>query len=252
MKKMSLLEMTQNILSAMDSDEVNSINDTIESQQVAEVIKETYMELFSNQDIQEWRRLLTVSDAGILLSPNYLELQDEVVYLDWFKYKDVRNSNEFKEVEFLQPRDFFDLVFSRSSTLDNAIPTIDIESGVTYYILNDTAPTYYTLLQQKYLVTDSVDKLYEDTLHEYNTAAYGQVAPVWTASDAFIPDLDSKKFPLLLSEAKSTCFINFKQISSTKEEQRSRRQRVRGVNDRRRSLVGNKYYGSKNFARRTR
>ena len=48
MAKMTLLEMTQNILSAMDSDAVNSIGDTVESLQVADVIVETYYELFAN------------------------------------------------------------------------------------------------------------------------------------------------------------------------------------------------------------
>jgi hypothetical protein len=39
LEKMTLLEMTQNILSAMNSDEVNSITDTVESLQVAEEIQ---------------------------------------------------------------------------------------------------------------------------------------------------------------------------------------------------------------------
>ena len=42
MPKMSLLEMTQDILSDMDSDEVNSINDSVESLQVLGIIKNTY------------------------------------------------------------------------------------------------------------------------------------------------------------------------------------------------------------------
>ena len=37
--KRTLLEMTQDILSAIDADEVNSIDDTVEATQVATIIK---------------------------------------------------------------------------------------------------------------------------------------------------------------------------------------------------------------------
>ena len=40
--KMTLLDITQSILSAMDSDYANSIGDTVEAEQVATIVKETY------------------------------------------------------------------------------------------------------------------------------------------------------------------------------------------------------------------
>ena len=42
MAKMTVLEMVQDILNDMDSDEVNSINDTIEAQQVANTVRTVY------------------------------------------------------------------------------------------------------------------------------------------------------------------------------------------------------------------
>ena len=42
MAKLTLLDMTQNILSALDSDPVDSIDETVEAVQVAELIKEAY------------------------------------------------------------------------------------------------------------------------------------------------------------------------------------------------------------------
>ena len=42
MAKLTLLEMTQDIMSDMDSDEINSINDSVEALQVAQIIKTTY------------------------------------------------------------------------------------------------------------------------------------------------------------------------------------------------------------------
>ncbi len=42
MAKLTLLDMTQNILSALDSDPVDSIDETVEAVQVAELVKEAY------------------------------------------------------------------------------------------------------------------------------------------------------------------------------------------------------------------
>ena len=42
MARMTVLEMTQDILSDMNSDEVNTINGSLEATQVAQIIKTTY------------------------------------------------------------------------------------------------------------------------------------------------------------------------------------------------------------------
>ena len=50
MAKMTLLEMTQDILSDMDSDEVNSIATTSESLQIAQIIKTAYYNIIDGRD----------------------------------------------------------------------------------------------------------------------------------------------------------------------------------------------------------
>ena len=51
--KRTLLSMVQSILSDMDSEDVNAISDSIEAQQVASVIEDTYFNLVSARDIPE-------------------------------------------------------------------------------------------------------------------------------------------------------------------------------------------------------
>ena len=48
--KYTLLAIVQEILSDMDSDEVNSIDDTVESQQVASIVRSAYMAIMSNRN----------------------------------------------------------------------------------------------------------------------------------------------------------------------------------------------------------
>ncbi len=51
--KRTLLEMTQSILSDMDSEAVNSISDTVEAQQIASVVEDTYYNIVAARKIPE-------------------------------------------------------------------------------------------------------------------------------------------------------------------------------------------------------
>lgn len=225
MSKMTLLEMTQNILSAMDSDEVNSIHDTVESEQVIKVIKETFYDLFGPLNIPEHNTIVKLSGVGDLTRPNYLKFPDNVKHVAWIKYRNDANNGKFQDLEYYAPDEFFRRVLQSDSDIDNT-QVIEDFSGVSYYIKNNQDPHFYTVLDDKYIVTNSYDSTYDSTLQASKTFCWGWVEKEWEDQDDFIPPIDSELFPFLLAEAKSVCFINFKQVASQKEEQRSRRQRI--------------------------
>lgn len=249
--KMTLLEMTQNILSAMDSDEVNSISDTIESLQVAYVIKETFDEQFNNIEIPEMRGLIQLNGISDVLKPNYMKVPDAVKNFEWIKYRDDRNSQRFTDVMYVSPEEFLQMQFEYSSSSDNVFLTTDPVSGVQYYIKTNKAPTYYTSFDNNYIAFDSYDSDYDATLISSKSAAFGTKETSFLLEDTFIPPIESSLFPLLLAEAKSVCFINVKQTGSTKEEQRARRQRVRMQNDKFKAkpAQSRKFGTDRNFAR---
>jgi hypothetical protein len=247
MAKMTLLEMTQNILSALDSDEVNSINDTVESQQVIEVIKETYYEQFNNLSIPELIGIIKLDSVSDVNRPNYLRYPTNVKNIEWLRY--MTDAGKYKELMYMNPEDFWRMQLELSSTSPNTQLITDT-SGITYYITNNKAPSYYTALEDNLLVFDSYESAMDTTLQSSNSFAWGTKESTWTADDSFVPALDSNLFPLLLSEAKSVCFINFKQLSSAKEEQRARRQRIRMQKDYHKSTAAEKRSGDRiNYAR---
>ena len=72
-----LIEYVQDILSSMDSDEVNSISDTVESMQVATILKNCYEELVANIELPEEYTLFHLdssSDVSKLISCSYSHL----------------------------------------------------------------------------------------------------------------------------------------------------------------------------------
>lgn len=220
--KMTLLSMVQNILSSMDSDEINSVADTVEAIQVAEVVKETYYELLNGIDMPETAELFQLTSVSDVTKPNYLQIPTTVDKVLWVKYKDYRNSDRLKDLEYLRPEDFLNMQLDRTSGFQTTDP-----SGLQFYIDDNKAPQYYTIFDDTYLVTDSFDSDYESVLQSTNSIAFGYRTEEFEMTDDFIPNLDANVFPLLLAEAKATCFTNFKQIANPREEKKALRQRMR-------------------------
>jgi hypothetical protein len=230
--KMTLLEMTQNIMSALDSDDVNSINDTVESLQVAEVIKETFFEITAGLEVPEHNELLQLDGLADENKPNYLLIPNRVKKIKWIKYNTAGEGGtpNYRGMRYLDKEEFVEYVLPRWSHDEN-ISYVEDFNGVKFPITNNKAPQYWTTFDDEHLVFDSYDLDVETTLHASRSMAFCWMIPRFIMSDDFIPDLDEDMFPLFLSEAKGTCFINLKQVSSAKAEQISRRQRVRMQND---------------------
>ena len=57
MARMTVLEMTQDILSDMNSDEVNTINGSLEATQVSQIIKTTYFNITEGKDLAHFKEL---------------------------------------------------------------------------------------------------------------------------------------------------------------------------------------------------
>lgn len=247
---MTLLEMVQNIASALDTDEISSISDTVESLQIAEIIKETYDEQFNNIMVPELRGLVQLEGLADVNRPNYLRIPENVNKIEWVKYRNYRGGNVLVDVEYIDPDEF---LLNQLYVMEgaNTRPVLD-DSGTTYYIYNNAIPSHYTLFNDQFLVFNSFDEESEATMHASNTLAFGWMTPEFNLEDNFIPHLDANLFPLLLAEAKSTAFINLKQISSSKEEQRARRQRIRMQNDQFKARRAQYDYWNSgpNFARR--
>lgn len=233
MAKMTLLQMTQNILSAMNSDEVNSITDTVESQQVADEIQNTFNELYSNRDIPEQEGLIDLDWTGDDDRPNTLKLPDSTVRIKWLKYLNYPSTGDptYRTLTYLDPEEFVKRVLELSTSSYSTYTPVPFLSGspLLYTIATDRAPQFYTIFNDEgeTLVFDSFDYAVESHLTGSNSLAWGIKNPVFELADEFIPNLPDNLFPHLLAEAKSACFVNIKEVANSKEEQRARRQLVR-------------------------
>jgi hypothetical protein len=225
MAKLTLLEMTQDIMSDMSDDDVTSIDDTIESLQVAQIIKSTYFELMGRRNWPHLRTLQTLTEVADTDTPTHMTIPALTKEIEWVKY-DVAKSGEtrtkFTTIKYLPPDKFLATVNNYNDDNSN-VDTITDPSGVIFNIKNDVAPTYWTSFDDEYIVFNSYDSDVETYLATAKTQTSAFVEPSWSMTDAHTPDMPSEMFPTLLAEAKSTCFLRLKDVLDRKAEQQSKR-----------------------------
>lgn len=226
MAKLTLLDMVQDILNDLSADPVNSIDDTVESQQVAQIVKSTY---FALMHVRNWRgnqQLLNLIASGDASLPTHVTLPENLSELSFVNY-DCRlqsdNRKVYRAVRYVYPDEFL----RRQNQYDDTVDYIDViqdPSGVQLLIRNDMPPTVWTSFDDKVLVFDSYNKNVEDTIQSSKIQAMGYVIPGWLMEDDYIPVLPEEAFTLLLEEAKSRASMKLNQQADQKAEQEAVRQ----------------------------
>jgi len=226
MPKYTLLEMTQSILSDMDSDEVNSISDTIESLQVVQIIKDTFYNIVGTKHLPNQDSLFSLTPAADTDFPTHFTIPDNVLKVEWIRYDSrgtVGAKKAYTDMTYKTQAEFIDLVHSRDST-DSSVQTVT-ESSVDLFIKNDIAPSFYTSFDDSTLIFDAFDSDIDTTLQASKLISFGETEATWSTTNSFTPAMPTRGFQYLLAEAKSNCFIKLKQEASQKDEIESRRQR---------------------------
>ena len=217
MPSLTLLDMTKDILSEMDSDDVNSINDTVESYQVARIIKNSFYEMIVPKHHKYYDKIFQLDGVGDSAKPTYMKLPTDVVTVEWIKYNGTN-------IDYYTPDDF--LTAADALTASNTVTTTDYDN-FTFKVGTNKDPTYYTSFDDNYIVFNSYTLTDESTLQQVNSRIKANREPAFSITDTFEPDMPIQMFPQLLAEAKSTAFAHIKQMPSQKAEQRANRQRRR-------------------------
>lgn len=234
--RMTLLEMVQDILEALNGDEINSIGDSVEATQVAGEIKTAYYILLNQSDQPYQEGAIQLEASQNLALPTHMKLSDNIKQIKWVKYNDLEGGkNTWKDVQYLDPEAFL----KQSLFVANQTATLEVKdfSDVKLYVKTNAAPKYYTTFDEQWLIFDAYNKALEDTLQNENSVVWASTVPDWRMEDDFVPKLRVDLFALLMSEARSSAFINIKQVANTKDEQRSRRLSTQHQNEKHRLNV---------------
>lgn len=226
----TLLELVQDILASLESDEVNSIFDGTESQDVARIVKECYEAIIVEVAPKSRKGLFHLDASTDNSKPVLMRMPSDARSIEWMKYNvgdDLQDTN-FRPLHYLDPFEFI----QHTNGLDEGTDWVDSMTvdfdGHPFQIKyrNDVSPYYYTSPDNVTILFDSYDMTIEQTLTSSRTYCYGNKSPVFKMEDDFIPTLDDTHFPLLLNMAKSQAFIEMKQTENPTSERRERRFRI--------------------------
>lgn len=221
----TLLNITQEILTVMTSDEVNSITDTAEAEAVARIVVSTFESMVSNRNWPSHKRPITLESPSSTLQPTHISLPSNVKELVSISYNKAKLGDDklrYDTVKWKEPDEFLMYTNSRNSTKTN-VQTVEDDTGIKFLILNDCHPTYYTTFNDKTMVFDSFESDVDDTLHPDNFQTIGYIMPKAQLKDGWVPDLPKEAIATLVEEAKSTARFQIDSVQDIKAERLARK-----------------------------
>ena len=222
----TLLSLVQSILSDMDGDEVNSISDTAESEQVATIVRNTYRALVSHTVWPHTRRAVALAPRSDNNFPTHMVVIEELKELISVRYNRAKlgaTRKDYTELLWTTPDDFL----RKTNHRDNASTNVDVvidDSGIELLIINDKSPEFYTSFDDVNLIFDSYDNEVDSSLQQSKMQAQGYIIPAFLLEDSFVPDLPADAFSLLLEESTSRAQMKLRQFQDVKSEQESVKQ----------------------------
>ena len=231
--KKTLLEIVQEILNDLDSEQVNSISDSVEADQVASIVQSTFENIVATRYVPEHKELIQLTPLSDTAFPTHFEVQDNTKQIDNVWYDVGTTEVQYRELTYVEPLTFL----QRTDGIEDYVTVTDKNGGTTYRVGTDDNPSFYTSFDDRYIVCNSYDSTVDSSLQASKSRAYGTVYPTFTKSDTFVPDLDAPMFRYLINESKSMCFSVMKGGPDAKVDQAARRQKQYVQNDKKR--VGN-------------
>lgn len=226
---MNLLKMTQLILSSMDGDEVNSIEDTVEASQVVDAIESTYGDIVSTIDFPDMWDFFQLTPSADTSKPTLLRIPDNIARIEYIQYDTSDNTANDLDYREVCPMDraLFVRRMDKLSALDDTTTysysyTNKDNESFTIMGKNNAQPNYYMTPDNRTVIFDNFDISQGSTIIGARTRCYGMCIPAFVRSDSFEIPLDLRQTQLLLNEAKAQCFVDLKQISNNKAEKRAR------------------------------
>lgn len=227
----SVLRIAQLIAASMDSEEINSINDTQESQQIALLLESVYYDCVTDINFPELSVLFQLNASGDSSKPTLMLVPEDITLVKNIRYNIIQDGETYANWKELEPMPFADFIMYQNGlrNKDSDVAELDFElDGETFQIMykTDRDPRFYTSVKNKYIIFDAYDSSIESTLQKTKTLCEGTRFPRFILDDNFVPPFDPTQFSYYINKAKSRAFIELKQTQNPEAAGEARRQKV--------------------------
>lgn len=188
--KLTLLSVVQSYLNRVSDFYVDSIFNSESAQQAAQIAEEVFYSL--SQKLRDWEwttKVGTLDSVADVTKPNYLKIPDNVQRLQTctMYYNNTTNdlSADYRRVKYLEPEMFLFKMSQRSEKYEYAEVVEDF-GGSKFVIYNNTYPKWWTSFDGVYVVFDSYNSEFENTLQESKSQVVYTEEPVFLQQDNFV------------------------------------------------------------------
>jgi hypothetical protein len=235
MAKETLLDFVQDILSDADGDDVNSISDTVESDQCARVIRDVWRQIVSQHDMEHIKTLKQLT-ATSGTTPTVMTRPENFHALEWVRYDSKLAASDpqaYKRISYMDPDSFVEYC-SQFSTSATNVEAMTLSTGHIIPIQNDRAPKYFTIMDfgSDELVFDAYNSALETNLQQSKSLAYGTFSQDLVLDDASTIDLPRHLAVLVKREARAIYFDLYKDGITSEIDRTRRRAEVRAQRQR--------------------
>lgn len=212
----SLLEIVQDILSALNDDEINSIHDTTRAHDVAKLVRDAYLELTAFEHIPELKKLTQLKAASNNNYPAVLSVPEDVNFVYKIRYNTNGIAEEedcYTDVCYLSPMCFMDRLSCNKETENHVkmlVNSADEPESPHIWVRNNKHPSYWTSFDDVNILFDSWNSEVEDTLQNKNSLALVSHTPAFKFQDSFKIPVDLKTLVFLTARAKNLAFDIYK------------------------------------------
>lgn len=209
---------------------MNSINDTVESEQVARIVQSEFYMIADEFDIKhhDTLRKLEATDAS---TPTLMTRPEGFHGIEWIKYSQLTTflgDQNYQTVCYMEPLKFLEYVSGRTVSDTNVEEMTLPDSTHIIPIRNDKNPQYWTILEgYDTIVFDSYDNTLDANLQQSKSLARGTQHPTLTIADASVPDLPESQMVLLRNRSRAMYFDLFKDGVTKEIDKRQRNSEVR-------------------------
>ncbi len=211
-------------LSDMNSFQVNSIDGTEESLQVASIVEDKYYAMVNSGSWPAAEAYLQLDTSPELAGPTTLSIPLTVDSVNHLRYRGL-------SLKHVEPEVFLQTALDPSNADNENMTLVQMGSTVQGYVLTNKAPQFFTTFDDELIICDSYDSVAEDKLLAAESLAKVFIRPTFILDDASILAMPQKMEALFLAECRAAAFKKIKQQVSDEDERDRRLQRSRLQND---------------------
>lgn len=245
----TLLKVVQDYLTYVDGFQVDSIFDSEESVQAAQIAEHVFNTIVDKNRDQMCLTVVRSLDASadadlpcVMLIPSEIRrIHDSEIWYNTHTSGGV----QWSRVKVIDPKEF--LAYVSGVNTEQVNTEIMEVNGVPFVIMNNRAPLYCTTFDDRTIVFDSYDLAVDTTLQESKTKVVATQAPVFLLQDDFLIPLPDRMLSGYTDVVINECAVALRGVGNPTVSRRSNQFLAKMQQTQK--TIGDKYSVKKRYGR---